>query len=134
MDEKLLPLETISGYTALEWYPWGSENPEEVPLSISEINDNLDGIPNPVEHDFDILWNREQHINRILYLIKNGWEDSITIDTGIPGYFAPRHPIGDGHHRVVAAIVLNHKSILADANGRVDLFDELCEGTHWDDL
>jgi hypothetical protein len=69
----------------------------------------------------DVWW----HARRIAYLMKNGWEDSIDLDVGIPslGYYP--YPLIDGHHRLCAAIMLGDTTIKAQVSGALDYAFEL---------
>ena len=60
-------------------------------------------------------WTIEQHAGRVLYLAQNGWDKPIEIDVGIPGYCG--RFIGDGCHRIAAAIYLGQKWIKAEVSG-----------------
>lgn len=64
---------------------------------------------------------RQDHIKRIAYLIYEGWQDPVDIDVGVPilGCF-PDWFIQDGNHRVVAAIVREDETILANVGGQLD--------------
>jgi len=61
-----------------------------------------------------------EHARRIAWLIKNGWEDSIDLDVGIPsmGYYP--YIVIDGHHRLCAAIMTGEAVIKAQVSGSLD--------------
>lgn len=56
---------------------------------------------------------RQQHIKKIAYFVKNGWnDDPITIIFNQNIY-----PIYDGNHRFCAAIIRNDEYIIANVEG-----------------
>jgi hypothetical protein len=65
------------------------------------------------------------HARRIAWLIKNGWEDSIDIDVGIPSMEYFPYPVLDGHHRLCAAIMTGETVIRAQVSGALDYAFEL---------
>lgn len=69
----------------------------------------------PVERD-DI--SPAGHINRIAFLIRNGWNDPIEIDVGVPslGCYVD-WAIIDGNHRLYAAIYRGDTHIKANVGG-----------------
>lgn len=60
------------------------------------------------------------HARSIAWLIKNGWEDSIDLDVGIPsmGYYP--YIVLDGHHRLCAALITGEEVIKAQVSGALD--------------
>jgi len=70
-------------------------------------------------------WTVEEHIARIAYLAKHGWEDPIEVDVGIPhmGCYID-WPVTDGNHRLAAAIVRGDKHILACVAGCTETMRE----------
>ena len=63
---------------------------------------------------------REDHIQRIAYLVVNGWKDSIAIDVGAPKLgWNNSWIIIDGNHRLAAAFYKNDKYIAAEISGQV---------------
>ena len=64
---------------------------------------------------------REEHIQRIAFLVAHGWDDAIEIDVGVPerGYHNPWW-ILDGNHRLGAAIFRGDDQILAEISGSLE--------------
>lgn len=60
------------------------------------------------------------HARSIAWLMKNGWEEPIDIDVGIPsmGYYP--YILTDGHHRLCAAIMTGESLIKAQVSGSLD--------------
>ena len=51
-------------------------------------------------------WTKQDHINRIAWLVVNGWDDHIVLDVGVPELnLCVQWPLVDGNHRFAAAIV-----------------------------
>jgi hypothetical protein len=68
----------------------------------------------------------QQHAARIAYLVKNGWDDPIDIDVGVPSLGAVGHwPYTDGNHRICAAILRGDTHIRADISGDVDYAEHI---------
>lgn len=64
---------------------------------------------------------REDHINRIAWLVVNGWGDNpISIDFNYGKMFKPFWPLYDGAHRLCAAIIRNNDMIYCDVYGSHD--------------
>jgi len=64
---------------------------------------------------------REQHIAKIAYFVKHGWNDEpITIV-----FNKSLYPIYDGNHRLCAAIIRNDDFILANVEGNGDLIRKI---------
>jgi hypothetical protein len=72
-----------------------------------------------------LLQSRLWHARRIAWLMKNGWEEPIQLDVGIPslGYYP--HILTDGHHRLCAAILTGEHWIKAQVSGAIDYAFEL---------
>ena len=69
---------------------------------------------------------REQHIQRIAFLVINKDNKPIEIDVGVPSLGCrPRHIICDGNHRLAAAFYRRDKYIEANVSGSVDLIKEM---------
>lgn len=63
-------------------------------------------------------WVREQHIERIAWLVVHGWTDPIQIDVGVPSLGCwVKWPVVDGNHRLAAAIFRRDEHIQADLSG-----------------
>lgn len=69
---------------------------------------------------------RSYHIGRIAWLVVRGWNDPILIDVGCPsfGYF-PDWAIGDGNHRLSAAIYRGDRMIACEIAGEQEEIDAL---------
>jgi hypothetical protein len=68
---------------------------------------------------------RDYHIRRIAWLVKNGWDEPVEIDVGIPSMNYWPYPLIDGHHRLCAAIYLQHPHICASVAGCLEYALEL---------
>ena len=70
---------------------------------------------------------KEDHIQRIAYLVAHGWNDAIHIDVGIPSLVGGHVDwiVEDGHHRLAAAIYSKRKTIKADISGSIDYAEKL---------
>jgi hypothetical protein len=66
-----------------------------------------------------------QHAKRIAYFIKNGWKDSITLMVGIPEMRDCLPYIGDGYHRLAAAILRNDEYIDVGIDGSLKYAEDL---------
>lgn len=67
------------------------------------------------EKEYDSLQpqTRDEHIRKIAFFVKNGWQDdpiTIILNKNI-------YPIYDGNHRVCAAIIRNDEYIIANVEG-----------------
>jgi hypothetical protein len=68
----------------------------------------------------------QEHIERIAYLVVNGWDDPISVDVGIPSMACNVNwMILDGNHRFAAAIYKKEPIILASVAGSVSYALEL---------
>lgn len=68
---------------------------------------------------------REQHAQRVAWLVVHGWADPVEIDVGIPSLgFTPSWPITDGNHRFAAAIYRGDFTIMAECSGSTDYISE----------
>jgi len=78
------------------------------------------------------LWNvmdkppsREDHIERVAYLVLNKDPNPIEVDVGVPGM---RHPVDwpiiDGNHRVAAAFYRHDPSVDAKFSGHIETIRE----------
>jgi hypothetical protein len=66
------------------------------------------------------IFTRAWHVQRVAYLVVNGWEDPIHIDVGVPEFsplLAGHWYVPDGNHRVAAAIYRGDSTILAKVDG-----------------
>jgi len=115
-------LEIKNPFQSLIWVKLNS------PLTQEEI---FNAIPiNPsVSKEMDLIWDiesREKHAGRILWLYQN-WSDNfpIELDFGMPdiGYPATEF-ITDGHHRLMAAIMLKKEWIYANCSGSIACIQE----------
>lgn len=104
--------------------PWTDEpfSPAEVGAAISA--GRLE--PASFSADGNDVWNRSRHIERIAYLVVNGWNGPIEIDVGIPVMgFSMEWPVQDGNHRLAAAIYRGDATIQASVGGQIDYANEL---------
>ena len=77
-----------------------------------------------------VVWGRQQHVQRVAWLVVNGWDDAISVDVGVPslGYYV-EWLVVDGNHRLAAAIYRGDLGILTSPAGDMDLYAEfLLEG------
>lgn len=81
---------------------------------------------NTCNNNDDIKLNRELHIKKIAWFVKNGWKEPIWIDVGVPfmGCYV-NHIVDDGNHRFSAAIFRGDKEIKAEMSGSIDYMKEL---------
>ena len=99
------------------------------PLTRKEIREAIQkrclispDIPKPMDGLWDIS-SREQHIQRIAWLVANYQEEHpIEVDFGIPGFC--QMAITDGHHRLAAAIYLKLDYILVSASGSTKVIEK----------
>lgn len=96
------------------------------PITKKEIQqaiNNNEVIPSDAPKKYDKFWDkssREEHIQRIAWLVKNYDENNpLLIDFGIPN-FGSKFELSDGNHRLAAAIYLNKSYIWADVSGSID--------------
>ena len=63
---------------------------------------------------------KQDHVARIAYLVKYGWNDPIQIDVGVPalGVYVDWMII-DGNHRMAAAIYRNDSTISSEISGSI---------------
>ena len=70
-------------------------------------------------------WDHQTHVQRIAWLVANGWSDPIEVDVGIPVLgFHVNWPVTDGNHRLAAAIYRGDERILASVSGQVSYIEE----------
>ena len=70
-------------------------------------------------------WTRQMHIERVAWLVVNGWDDAIEVDVGIPNLgYVIEWWILDGNHRFAAAVYRGDTSILVSPSGQTDIFAE----------
>lgn len=68
----------------------------------------------------------ELHAMRVAWLYHHGWEDVISLDVGIPSLgFTPEWIIGDGNHRLYAAILREDDEIHCSASGQIDYAEKI---------
>lgn len=102
-------------------WPWDCEAPE--PSDLQRMLSSSLEVAIPVgPHGTP-----SDHIGRILYLARHGWQDAVEIDVGIPclGYPGPEWPLIDGNHRVWAAALRGDEVIEVAIAGQVDHAAEL---------
>lgn len=87
---------------------------KEIQECLSESSESMVETPlflfGDLNVDKDLL--RKNHIKKIAYFVKNGFDNHIEIDVGFPemGYFN-EYLIEDGNHRLAASIIRNDKNI-----------------------
>jgi hypothetical protein len=64
---------------------------------------------------------RQEHVNRIAFFFKNGWEDSPLLLTFVKGLY----PIYDGTHRAIAAQLQEREWVLANVEGDIKTIKSL---------
>jgi hypothetical protein len=68
----------------------------------------------------------DQEVERIAYLVVNGWDDAIEIDVGVPSLLCHVDWIVlDGNHRLAAAIYRGDTMISASVGGCIGYAMEL---------
>ncbi len=88
----------------------------EDPITIDEVSAGLGSAPRRPPRPYETWWSapntkaavakvRRDHIRRIAWFVKNGFQDPIDVDVGVPslGYYNT-HLIVDGNHRFAAAL------------------------------
>lgn len=61
------------------------------------------------------------HAGRVAFLVLNPADDPIQLDVGVPALnFYPKEMLGDGWHRLAAAIYARREFIVAQVSGQVD--------------
>lgn len=96
----------------------GLEEVVNTPLALDAYFDT--GKPlNPLEA-------RHNHIKKIAYFVKHGFDNPIDLDVGVPSMGCyPNHLIEDGNHRFAAAIIRGEKTIKATIMGEGEYAKEL---------
>jgi len=116
-----LPVEKLRSY----WLNCG----EEESVTITEIRDAIADKRFQAKPLVGAEWTaelRNKHIERIAFLVVNGWEDPIEIDVGCPTFGCyVNHIVIDGNHRLAAAIFCNNKTIAANIGGQISHAEEL---------
>lgn len=93
---------------------------KEIQNCLNESSENLTETPlflfGNLKADKNLL--RENHIRKIAFFVKNGFDDPIQIDVGLPemGHFND-YLIEDGNHRLAAAIFRNDENIKCIVTG-----------------
>ena len=102
-------------------WPWDCDAPDE--STIQKLLESQLEVCNPVGPHGTAA----EHLGRVLYLARHGWEDAVEIDVGIPclGYSGPDWPVIDGNHRVWAATLRGDEFIDVTVAGQVDHAAEL---------
>ncbi len=105
------------------WLEWsgGSLTYPEVDRALS--SDKL--LPPPTDQDYsDHYMTRQGQVERIAWLVVNGWEHPIEIDVG--SHLGGGWPaITDGNHRTCAAIFARAPFIEASVSGCVSMIESL---------
>lgn len=124
-----VPLTSLEPWSPFENVVWRSlENPitrEEIAQAIESEEFRKEPFnSNTLSSLFDTP--REDHINRIAYLVAKGWDDEIHLDVGVPSMCC--HVdwiITDGNHRLAAAFYRGDKTIDASVCGEESYAAEL---------
>ena len=129
-DEPIeLPLKGLDPWTPFEYYPWDltleqlrkvSADTWESPLTRAEIQTAItecDLIRTPFPGGG---WTREQHVQRVAYLVQHVDRTPILIDLGFEED-TEEWPIYDGHHRLAAAVFRGDTTIQVSFQGSVEL-------------
>jgi hypothetical protein len=117
VEEIFLDLEIIKDLNPLENSTWA----EVVsPITKQEIKEAIDNnkLLN-ISYKYGTCWGRENHIERIAYLVVNKSNVPIDVDVGVPGFCEVTYIIQDGYHRLAAAYYRGDKTILATISGAV---------------
>lgn len=119
MDYTLIPVAKILEQIDDPFGRWQTGAPVDPEMALTALADGswaLAGIP----YGDGQLQSRLWHARRIAWLMKNGWEEPIDIDVGIPslGYYP--YILTDGHHRLCAAILTRETFIKAQVSGAID--------------
>ncbi len=115
-----VPLQRLEQWSPFTHAVW-SENPgpltvEEVTLAIAEgrLGDRPHG-------DDWSKWSRQQHVERVAYLVVYPDPTPIELDVGVPELGCHvAWPLQDGHHRLAAAFYRGDKTIEVDVSGSLD--------------
>lgn len=99
---------------------------EEVAQAIAENKLISPETPKKMFMDFWDESSREEHVQRIAWLVKNFSDEyPIELDFGIPGFGGMcGFDIYDGNHRLAAAIYLERPYITANCSGAESLIDK----------
>ena len=117
VEEISLDLEVIKELNPLEQTTWAEITSPITTQEIKEAIDNNKLLNKYYQGDRD--WDRNDHVERIAYLVVNKSDVPIDIDVGIPGMFQVTYIIQDGYHRLAAAYYRGDKTILATISGSV---------------
>ena len=122
------------GQPAWHLWAWDAPRPDEWPTR-NQLRGHT-GHPTPLAPDDRDPWTPAsaygttgEHLDRIAWLIEHRWSDPIELDVGVPELgHQPGWPIIDGHHRLIAATVLDDDLILATASGSTRIIRWLAGG------
>lgn len=116
----VLPVEVLKEWNPFEHVVWLDM---EDPISQQEVAEAISENRFRKEHKHIT---RKHHIERIAWLVVNGWEDSIEIEVGVPhlGCYVD-WIVTDGNHRLAAAIYRRDVNIKAEIGGDLDYAEEL---------
>jgi hypothetical protein len=128
MDYTLIPVKKILDIIDDPFGRWATGKVVPQQMVLDALQDGSYGLAKDSYSDggnVSVMAGTAWHARRIAYLMKNGWEDSIDLDVGIPslGYYP--YPLIDGHHRLCAAIMLGDTTIKAQVSGALDYAFEL---------
>ena len=116
-------LRHLDGSSPFSCYVWAREGD---PLTEAEVAEAIEqGKVNPDPYSglpVGSEWSREQHIERVAYLVLNPSSDPIDVSVGGIGIPAM---IQDGHHRWAAAKYRRDSKVLISIEGGLDFAESL---------
>lgn len=122
MDYTLIPVAKILDQIDDPFARWDVFKPVTQDMVMEAIRDgSYAQAGEPYSHGTErrvqsTLW----HARRIAWFMKNGWDDPIGIDVGIPSMGFYPYILEDGHHRLCAAIMTGESVIKAQVSGALD--------------
>lgn len=122
---KLVPLKALTPWSPFVVRVWGDF---KRPIRVEEVAQAIqDGKLNPKPYsDEGRPWRRQEHIQRIAYLVVHPSPHPISIDLGVPALgFCPEWPIYDGNHRLGSAFYRGLDQILINFSGDIALGEKL---------
>jgi hypothetical protein len=103
----------------------------DTPLTIEEVTEVVEQgclqAPDSTKYNEETRCSRKKHIERVAWLVVHGWDRPIHIDVGVAGFSDPTWLVGDGNHRLAAAIVREDDYIEALVSGSIARLQNLLE-------
>lgn len=122
-----IDLKHLEDFSPFHVYVWGYYNTEEPAIGSDEVSEAIKTNrlrDTPCEFEDS----REEHIQRIAYMVENPDRTPIHIDVGVPALsYSPEWLVQDGHHRLAAAFYSGRSWIEAEIDGDLDYAVELFE-------